>query len=104
MLSCTTPFLDLTGILEMSLKSALLLFVATGALLPSALSAQYIDPGTSSLIWQLLISGLVGGWFLFRSKIGTVFNPFRRGRRGQPDFIEKSESQDKRPAEDLIQK
>lgn len=48
-------------------------------LYPRSLYAQYIDPGGASLLWQLLLSGLLGVTFVLRQ---TLLGIVRRiGRR-----------------------
>lgn len=49
---------------------------------PSTLSAQYIDPGSSSLLWQLLLTGLVGASFTFRRAFTDIARRIRARRDG----------------------
>jgi hypothetical protein len=52
------------------------------ALNPSVLSAQYVDPGSASVLWQLLLAGVFGVVFTFRQHIVSLarafLNRFRR--------------------------
>lgn len=41
--------------------------LVASVLLPRTASAQYVDPGNASLLWQLLLSGAVGIAFGFRN-------------------------------------
>ncbi len=51
---------------------------------PRALRAQYIDPGSSSFLWQLLIVGFLGVVFNLRRHIATLFQRIR-GRKHDAD-------------------
>ena len=42
------------------------------------LGAAYIDPGATSLVWQLIVSGVVGAGFTLRHSITSLVNRFRR--------------------------
>jgi hypothetical protein len=44
--------------------------------MPSALA--YVDPGTGSYVFQLLIAGLAGAWFLLSSLKTRTLGLFRR--------------------------
>jgi hypothetical protein len=71
----------------MSVRSATLVavIVVSSVTLPRTMLAQYVDPGTSSLLWQLLLTGLAGSAFVLRSKIGLLVQRFRsRGARKVP--------------------
>ena len=39
---------------------------------------SYIDPGTGSMIWQLLVSAFIGMSFYFRKAIAGVFSKFKK--------------------------
>ena len=41
----------------------------------------YIDPGSGSLLLQILISAVLGGWLFFRKQIAGAFR-LLSGRRG----------------------
>lgn len=58
----------------------LLVAVAYVAALPVDALA-YIDPGTGSMILQLLAAGLVTVSVVFRRSIARVFGIFRKGKR-----------------------
>ena len=44
----------------------------------------YIDPGTGSLAWQLILSTVIGGTFYARRTIGHVWRAVTRRLRGGP--------------------
>ena len=46
---------------------------------------QYIDPGNSSLIWQLLLAGVVGLGFTLRRTVSTLFRRLFSKRTKGPD-------------------
>jgi hypothetical protein len=46
---------------------------------------QYIDPGNSSLIWQLLIAGVAGLGFTLRHAVSTLFHRLFSKRGKGPD-------------------
>lgn len=74
----------------MSAKSSALILVVTFAslVLPRTLLAQYIDPGASSLLWQLLLTALVGTSFMLRTKIGGLIRRVRNRRDNPADRID----------------
>lgn len=39
----------------------------------------YIDPGTGSLIWQLILSSFLGALFVFRKTVSKVAAKFKKG-------------------------
>ncbi len=39
---------------------------------------MYIDPGATSLLWQLIVSGIVGVGFTLRHSITRVWRKLRR--------------------------
>lgn len=43
----------------------------------------YIDPGSGSMIWQLLVSAFIGMAFYFRKFIAGVFSKFKKSDNGQ---------------------
>jgi len=53
-------------------------------LTPSVASAQYVDPGSVSLAWQLLLAGVLGTVFTARrlilAAVVAVVNRVRRGK------------------------
>jgi hypothetical protein len=54
----------------------------------------YIDPGTGSIVVQMLIAGVVGVGVFFRNQIGRVFQVFRPKRnpcdgKTEPDKAKK---------------
>ena len=48
-------------------------------LCPAPLHAAYIDPGTGSLVWQLVVAGMLGATFHFRRAISALVRLVRRG-------------------------
>ncbi len=46
---------------------------------------QYIDPGNSSLIWQLLLAGIAGLGFTLRHTVTTLYRRFFSRRPKGPD-------------------
>lgn len=44
-------------------------------------SLAYIDPGTGSLVLQMLIAGVVGGLAFFRGAIFSFLGIFKGGRK-----------------------
>jgi hypothetical protein len=44
----------------------------------------YVDPGTGSLILQMLIAGVVGASVFFRSALGRLFGFFKTGKTVDP--------------------
>ena len=44
----------------------------------------YIDPGTGSLAWQVILSTVLGGTFYARRTIGNVWRSLGRRLRGAP--------------------
>lgn len=61
----------------------LLLALIALILLPRDAHA-YIDPGTGSLAWQLILSTVLGGTFYARRTIGMVWRSVARRVRGGP--------------------
>lgn len=51
---------------------------------PRIAGAQYVDPGNASLYWQLLLSALAGGLFMFRSTLRNAFYAVTRLIRKRP--------------------
>jgi hypothetical protein len=51
---------------RVSLGRRCILLMVLVALSPAEAQAQYIDPGSSSLLWQLLVAGIVGLAFNLR--------------------------------------
>lgn len=48
----------------------------------------YIDPGTGSLLLQMIIAGVIGGLFHFRRYLTSLISYLRNGRQrgdGKPD-------------------
>ncbi len=50
-------------------------------MLHSLLSLAYIDPGTGSLVLQMLIAGIVGALTFFRGAIFGFFGMFKSSRK-----------------------
>jgi hypothetical protein len=48
--------------------------------LMTLLGAWYVDPGLGSLLWQLVVSGIVGGLFTFRRALTRCVAHVRRLR------------------------
>ena len=46
---------------------------------------QYIDPGSSSLVWQLLLVGLAGLGYTLRITLSTLYRRFFSKRNKGPD-------------------
>jgi hypothetical protein len=46
----------------------------------------YLDPGTGSYVFQLLMAGLLGGTFFFRSAVKRMIRKFmgKDGKRNDP--------------------
>ena len=63
------------------IKSILLLGALAG-IWPGTAHA-YFDPGTGSMIVQLLIAGVAGGWFLFRTQWDQLKNLFAKDKKRQ---------------------
>lgn len=40
---------------------------------------SYIDPGTGSMIWQLIVSAFIGMSFYFRKSISSILSKFKKG-------------------------
>ena len=66
-------------LLELAVRALLALLLL--ALLPRNAHA-YIDPGTGSLAWQLILSTVVGGTFYARRTIGHAWRALARRWRG----------------------
>jgi hypothetical protein len=73
-----------------SLSRVLLIFLAL-VILPRDAYA-YVDPGTGSLAWQLIVSAAIGGTFYARRTIGLVWRTFARRLRGGPQSGARSPS------------
>jgi hypothetical protein len=58
--------------------SLLLRRVALVLFLVNVCGAWYIDPGATSLLWQLIVSGVVGIGFTLRHSITRLYHKFRR--------------------------
>lgn len=43
----------------------------------------YIDPGSGSMIWQLIVSAFIGMAFYFRKFIAGVFSKFKKNDKKQ---------------------
>jgi hypothetical protein len=71
------------------LDAFLLLFV-----LPTAAHA-YVDPGSGSLLVQLIASGIFGGSLLARRKLGGLIRRFLR-RKANSEAVS-SQNKDQRP-------
>jgi hypothetical protein len=51
----------------------------------SHLLFAYIDPGTGSIVLQMLIAGAVGIVVFFRNQINRVFQLFKPKKRSMPE-------------------
>lgn len=51
--------------------------------LTTSTAHAYTDPGSGMLIWQLLVSALVGGLFYFRKAIARIRDLFKTGNDGK---------------------
>ena len=49
------------------------LLIAVLVLSPARAEAQYIDPGSASLLWQLLVAGIVGLGFTMRHYLLALY-------------------------------
>ena len=38
----------------------------------------YVDPGSGTMLWQVVLAGIVGALFYFRSFLGRLFSRSRR--------------------------
>jgi hypothetical protein len=63
----------------------LTVLLALSFALPRAVYAQYIDPGSSSFLWQLLIAGFAGVAFTLRHYIAAVIRRLRRRKDDTSD-------------------
>jgi hypothetical protein len=45
--------------------------------------AAYIDPGATSLVWQVIVSGIVGIGFTLRSRITSLLQRLRNRSRDE---------------------
>jgi hypothetical protein len=70
--------------------------IGLSLVMPVTLQAQYIDPGTSSLLWQLLLTGLVGVSFTFRRTFADIVRRIRnrRARTGRPERQTEDDSEE----------
>ncbi|MBX3003588.1 MAG: hypothetical protein KF821_02720 [Anaerolineales bacterium] len=53
--------------------------------IPAASDARYLDPGSGSLIIQLLIAGAAAISYFFRHSIGSFFKKLRGGQTEEDD-------------------
>jgi hypothetical protein len=53
--------------------------------------AAYVDPGATSLVWQVIVSGVVGMGFTLRSRIAPFLKRFRHQSRDDTQNAPKSE-------------
>ncbi|MFX4263652.1 hypothetical protein ACOBQJ_15810 [Pelotomaculum propionicicum] len=59
--------------------SVKMLTLCSAVLIATAQPAYcYIDPGSGSMIWQLLVSAFIGMAFYFRKFIAGVFSRFKK--------------------------
>lgn len=40
---------------------------------PECLQAQYVDPGSTSVLWQLLVAAVIGGLFTMRHLLARAW-------------------------------
>ena len=52
-------------------------------LLPARAQAQYIDPGSTSLLWQMLVAATLGVSFHFRYYLKALVGRFRSKRNDE---------------------
>lgn len=56
-----------------------LLIICSAIFIATAQPAYcYIDPGSGSMIWQLIVSAFIGMSFYFRKTIAGVFNKIKK--------------------------
>ena len=55
-------------------------FIVFGALalLVTTPAQAYIDPGSGSMVLQLVIAGIVGGWFAVKGYWGKIVSCFKK--------------------------
>ena len=60
------------------------------AMLPSKLDAQYVDPGSVSILWQLLVAGVFGIVFTLRQRVGYLWHALvDRRKRSREKKVDK---------------
>lgn len=62
--------------LQYSLKISVLCFAIFTATAQPAYC--YIDPGSGSMIWQLIVSAFIGMSFYFRKSIASIFSKVKK--------------------------
>jgi len=55
------------------------------AAIPARLAAQYVDPGSASILWQLLLAGVFGVVFSFRRYLLSLSRSLLRRFRRSSD-------------------
>jgi hypothetical protein len=69
--------LSITSGLRYSVKLTIL---CSAVLIATAQPAySYIDPGTGSMIWQLIVSAFIGMSFYFRKSISGILSKLKKG-------------------------
>lgn len=63
----------------------LLWLSVASAMQPSRLDAQYVDPGSVSVVWQLLVAGVFGIVFTLRQRIGYLWHSLADRRKRSRD-------------------
>lgn len=61
-----------------------LLIILVALLFPKPAHA-YLDPGTGSYIFQILIASVIGGTVVFKSGWSKIFNIFKRKPKSSTD-------------------
>lgn len=56
------------------------LLLAGVLFLPASADAKYLDPGSGSLIIQMLVAGVAAVSYFFRHSIGNFFRKLRGGK------------------------
>lgn len=74
------------GIFKVLRYSVKLSILCSAVIIATAQPAYcYIDPGSGSMIWQLLLSAFIGMAFYFRKFITGVFSRFKKSN-GDPEM------------------
>ena len=60
-----------------------ILFLAVLAVIWPQTAHDYFDPGTGSLIIQMLVAGVAAGWFMFRTQWERLKNFFAKDKMGE---------------------
>lgn len=73
--------------LNLTTRFALVFRLLTSAfglmlLMPKTATGQYVDPGSASLLWQLLLAGVIGIAFTLRQNVVAAFRAILARVRG----------------------